>query len=125
TTYEMLPSDSYSATSQAIRFYSTQKKRPTLSVHYATPMPDHATRAKAHALTPVTSSKSGQQSPDQHDSEKAGMEAPESPPNRTDTVKKTSHTPADERTPSDYDREALELIETLRSEFHKDIEKGY
>ncbi|TKA68548.1 hypothetical protein B0A55_08979 [Friedmanniomyces simplex] len=71
-----------------------------------------------------TSSKSGQQSPDQHDSEKAGMEAPESPPNRTDTVKKTSHTPADERTPSDYDREALELIETLRSEFHKDIEKG-
>ncbi|KAK5713723.1 hypothetical protein LTR17_017566 [Elasticomyces elasticus] len=76
------------------------------------------------ALTPIPSSNSGRESPDARDGEKKGVEPSETPPNGVTDLEKRAVEAAESRTPSDYDREALERMETSRSAFNKDLEKG-
>ncbi|KAK5716867.1 hypothetical protein LTR17_016318 [Elasticomyces elasticus] len=80
--------------------------------------------AQNKALTPIPSSNSGRESLDARDGEKKGVEPSETPPNGVADLEKRALEAAESRTPSDYDREALERMETSRSAFNKDLEKG-
>ncbi|KAK3071364.1 hypothetical protein LTR53_008769 [Teratosphaeriaceae sp. CCFEE 6253] len=72
-------------------------------------------------LTPIPSSNSGQRSPE--DVEEAGLELAEAPTTEQGHDGKAFEATG-ERTPASYDREALERLETSRSGFNRDLEKG-
>ncbi|KAK3112581.1 hypothetical protein LTR53_011002 [Teratosphaeriaceae sp. CCFEE 6253] len=83
--------------------------------------PSAMEKRTTNRLTPIPSSNSGQRSPE--DVEKAGLELAETPPIEQSTDGKVLEA-TEERTPVSYDREALERLETSRSGFNRDLEKG-